>query len=37
MRKLGTLVELGPRLNSGATVGLGVAYTWMRSERAAFD
>jgi outer membrane scaffolding protein for murein synthesis (MipA/OmpV family) len=25
------------RRSSGATVGLGVAYTWMRSERAAFD
>jgi outer membrane scaffolding protein for murein synthesis (MipA/OmpV family) len=25
------------RRSSGATVGLGVAYTWMRSDRAAFD
>ena len=25
------------RRSSGATVGMGVAYTWMRSERAAFD
>lgn len=25
------------RRSTGASVGLGVAYTWMRSERAAFD
>jgi len=25
------------RRSTGATVGLGVAYTWLRSERAAFD
>ena len=25
------------RRSSGATVGVGVAYTWMRSDRAAFD
>ena len=25
------------RRSSGVTVGMGVAYTWMRSERAAFD
>jgi outer membrane scaffolding protein for murein synthesis (MipA/OmpV family) len=25
------------RRTTGATVGLGVAYTWLRSQRAAFD